>query len=85
MVPRFSDSALRDLEEIDDYSVRQWGERRAEQYLAELSACCERLAANPLLGRQNEDILPGLRRITRKTCGLLYGSRRRDLRVANLA
>jgi toxin ParE1/3/4 len=59
----FSAAALVDLEEIDDYTFREWGEEQAVRYLAQLSACCDRVSENPLLGRQCGEILPGLRRI----------------------
>jgi|GEM_PF-338913 len=48
-----------DLEVIWDYTVEQWGVEQAERYLNILFTCFEDLAANPLLGRQRDDVKPG--------------------------
>jgi len=59
----FSKAAFSDLKDIDDYSMKEWGEAQAEQYLTELEACILRLVKNPMLGRPCAEIRPGLRRI----------------------
>lgn len=69
---QFSVSAIRDLEEIDDYTVDRWGEEQAERYLQQLRACCDRLAIHPLLGRQCSEISPGLRRFEQEKHVIFY-------------
>jgi toxin ParE1/3/4 len=60
---RVSRLAEADLDEIGAYTLRTWGEAQADRYLAQLEACCERLANNPALGRACDEIRPGLRRM----------------------
>ena len=60
---RFSNRVLRDLADIDAYTLNEWSEAQAEHYLRQLESCCARLAQNPLLGRACAQIRPGLRRI----------------------
>jgi toxin ParE1/3/4 len=60
---RYSAGAGRDLTRIAEYTVNQWGEAQAILYLDALEACCQQLAASPLLGRTCDDIRPGLRRM----------------------
>ena len=62
-------AATKDLADIDQYSVREWGEAQADRYLNQLEACFFRLAKNPLLGRECSTIRPGLRRIEHGTYG----------------
>lgn len=47
--------ALRDLDEIDRFSRERWGERIAEQYLADLEAGLARLAEDLSLFRPHPD------------------------------
>lgn len=53
-----SREAGRDLEEIEDYSARRWGDAQAETYLRELFEAFERLSRNPDLGRARPDVPP---------------------------
>jgi toxin ParE1/3/4 len=71
----FSASAVRDMEEIDDYTVDRWGEAQAARYLDQLQSCCDQVARNPLLGRQCGEILPGLRRIEQGKHVIFYSQR----------
>jgi len=52
--PTFSihEKADRDLEDIFDYSVEQFGFARAEQYIYSIEKVFKDLAANPKLGRR---------------------------------
>jgi toxin ParE1/3/4 len=43
--------ALFDIEDIDRYSIAKWGQRVADQYLADLFAGAERLGESPSLLR----------------------------------
>lgn len=53
--------ALKDLDQIADYSLIQWGERQTEKYLGEMAKCFERLGRNPDAGRTRDDIGDGYR------------------------
>jgi toxin ParE1/3/4 len=60
---RISRLAEADLCNIGAYTLRTWGEAQADRYLAQIEACCQRLADNPALGRVCDEIRPGLRRM----------------------
>ena len=59
---RLTPKARRDLDEIWAYSVEQWGEARAEQYIRRLQAVIERVGERPDSARLCDDIRPGYRR-----------------------
>ena len=60
---RFTHRAESDLAEIAEYTAQNWGLAQANLYVDELESCCRALAENPALGRQCNDIRPGLRRM----------------------
>jgi len=60
---RFSYRAEADLFNIGLYTLRTWGEIQTGRYIRQLEVCCQLLADNPALGRQCDEIRPGLRRI----------------------
>jgi toxin ParE1/3/4 len=53
--------ALRDLADIEVYSVEQWGKRTASRYLSDLEAGLKRIRENPELLRSEEGFHPALR------------------------
>ena len=57
-----SPAARADVEEIWDYTVRNWGEAQAERYTRDLRDACEALGNGTLSGRSAEDIRAGYRR-----------------------
>jgi toxin ParE1/3/4 len=59
---RLARPALEDLRSIRRYTRRRWGDDQARRYLTELDECFHMLAENPKLGRQCDDIRPGLLR-----------------------
>lgn len=59
----FSNAAKVDLDEIWDYSRRNWGAVRAAGYLDRLADAAEALARGELTGTRADDIRPGLRRL----------------------
>lgn len=61
---RISAQAQRDLEQIWAYSVENWGEDQAVQYVAQVRAALELLRTNPGLARPAEDVRSGLRKFT---------------------
>ena len=57
---QFTENAERDLENIIDYTVHQWGEEQAHTYLDGLENHGQLLADNPDLGVKRENIAEGL-------------------------
>lgn len=51
--------ARRDLDSIAAYSIREWGREQAARYVRDLRAAIEMVAANPLRGRNREELRPG--------------------------
>jgi len=58
---RLTDRAVRDLQQIEAYSIEQWGRKAAAKYIAALEAGLERLQQMPSLLRQEPDLHPSLR------------------------
>ena len=48
--------ALRDIEEIEAFSIEQWGKRTANEYLNSIELALDRLRKNPDLLKSKEDI-----------------------------
>lgn len=57
----FSPRALRDLDEIWDYSAQHWNEDRADLYVRAIVHACESAALNPNVARNRNDIRPNYR------------------------
>ena len=55
-----TERALRDILEIEAYSVEQFGRRAASRYLADLEAALGRIAEHPDLLRQESQFHPAL-------------------------
>lgn len=58
---RLRPKARADIEEIWNYTVNNWGERQARNYVSGLRDACIEIAENPLLGKAREDVLSGVR------------------------
>ena len=58
---RLTPRALKDLDQIADYTLSQWGERQARIYLNALSKRFEWLGKNPNAGRIRDEIGQGYR------------------------
>lgn len=59
---RFSPAAQRDLDEIFDYTVHEWGVERAARHTMEIERARARLAQAPGLAQESDYIRPGYRR-----------------------
>jgi len=55
---QLTDEAARDVEEILEYSVINFGAEQAQHYFEALKECIELLAENPRIGHSAEEILP---------------------------
>lgn len=69
---RYSTVAEQDLQNIIDYTVAQWGEAQADNYLSNLIASCELVEKMPKLGRSCKAIHPAAYRIERGQHVILY-------------
>lgn len=59
---RLTPAALRDLENIWQYTSHRWGDARAALYIDKLNACFDMLAESPKVAPSCEHIRPGYRR-----------------------
>ncbi len=57
---QFTEKSERDLEDIIDYTVQQWGVSQADTYLDSLETRAQLLAENPDLGVKREALFEGL-------------------------
>lgn len=55
---RFTPAAIRDLEEIWDYTAANWDEVQAERYIEALEAACRRLSGGTANGRSASTRIP---------------------------
>lgn len=74
MTAKFSltESAVQDIEEIADYLAQQSNFDRAEQFVQKFNEQFSRIAQFPGLGRQRNEISPGIRSLPIDTYLLLY-------------
>lgn len=59
---RLAPAAQRDLSSIWDFTDERWDAQQAENYVREIQAAIERIAADPLRGRAVDGIREGYRR-----------------------
>ncbi|MBD2075539.1 type II toxin-antitoxin system RelE/ParE family toxin [Phormidium sp. FACHB-592] len=66
MTPQFrlTQPAIQDIEEIADYIANQSGLEQGDRFLAKLNAKFSKITQFPNLGRQRDEILPGLRSLS---------------------
>jgi toxin ParE1/3/4 len=69
---RLTEPAIKDIEEIADYIAQQSGLRESELFLSKLDAKFVKIAQFPNLGRQRDEILPGIRSLTVDSYLILY-------------
>lgn len=64
-MPSFSltKKAVADLLEIGRYTEQHWGKEQRNKYLAQLDACFQQVAADPLKGKDCDDIRKGYRKM----------------------
>jgi toxin ParE1/3/4 len=58
---RLTEPAIQDIEQIADYIARQSEYAQAERFLAKLDAKFAKITQFPMIGRQRNEVLPGLR------------------------
>jgi toxin ParE1/3/4 len=79
---RFSRRAESDLLSIGKYTLETWGSVQAARYIGELENCCQGLAINPSLGRQCDEVRPGLRRLEHGKHVIFYREVREGILVS---
>ena len=67
-----SDAAAKDIEQILDRSVIDFGSHQTELYTHSLKHCLELLGENPKLGSSADDIRSGYRRFTHESHVVFY-------------
>ena len=74
MTPQFrlTEPAIQDIEQIVDYIARQSGLDIADRFLSKLDKRFANIAKFPNLGRQRDEILPGLRSLSIDNYLILY-------------
>lgn len=68
----FTDKAEVDLENIVDYTNKNWGELQANKYIDELEEISQTLAENPEIGAKRDLIYEGLRSFPYKSHIIYY-------------
>lgn len=69
---RLTEPAIRDIEQIADYIARQSGLDQGDLFLSKLDGKFVKIAQFPNLGRQRDEILPGLRSLPMDNYLILY-------------
>jgi toxin ParE1/3/4 len=78
---RLTEPAIQDIEQIADYIARQSGLDQADRFLNKLDAKFGKIAQFPNLGRQRDEILPGLRSLPMDNYLILYMAIRQDVEI----
>jgi toxin ParE1/3/4 len=66
-VVRYTAAAEEDLHDIAAFTVERWGARQADRYIAGLEEFCDLISGYRDLGRECDEIAPGLRRMEHKS------------------
>lgn len=67
MTYKLSEAAAKDIEDILEQSLLEFGPLQTERYYKALKRCLELLSENPGLGITADDIRPGYRRFAHKS------------------
>lgn len=78
---RLTKPAIQDIEQITDYIANQSGFDQADRFLNKLDAKFAKIAQFPNLGRQRDEILPGLRSIPIDKYLILYMVIEQDVEI----
>ncbi|MDD4190230.1 MAG: type II toxin-antitoxin system RelE/ParE family toxin [Mangrovibacterium sp.] len=81
---RLSQKADRDLEEIFDYTVREFGVDQAIAYVNGFEDVFAGLAANPELGRKRNEIRNGLRSFVKGSHTVFYRIVKNHIRIVRI-
>jgi toxin ParE1/3/4 len=76
-----TEPAIQDIEQIADYIASQSGLDQADRFLNKLDAKFVKIAQFPNLGRQRDEILPGLRSLPMDNYLILYMVMGQDVEI----
>ena len=79
-----SEAAAKDIEDILDHSIVEFGVLQTETYYAALTRCLELLGDNPGMGSNADDIRPGYRRFPHESHVIFYMSRAHDILIVRI-
>jgi toxin ParE1/3/4 len=80
----FTAQAVKDLREIGRYTKKTWGIEQARHYRQELELAIQKLSLNPHMGRERNEIAPGVRSFRVAPHIAFYAPRRDGLTVLRL-
>ncbi len=81
---RLSHEADRDLEDIFDYIVREFGADQAITYVSGFEEIFMSLAANPALGRKRDEIRNDLRSFVKGSHTIFYRILKKHIRIVRI-
>lgn len=72
MTIKLSHLALKDLDEIKEYTIEQWGQEQWLKYYLGLVDCLEKITNAPDIGRPRDLFYPGMRSMNYKEHIIFY-------------
>lgn len=72
MAIKLSQLALKDLDEIREYTIEQWGQEQWLKYYRGLADCFEKITNNPEIGKPKDLFYPGMRSLNYKEHIIFY-------------
>lgn len=78
---RLTQPAIQDIEQIADYIAVESGLSKSEAFLSKLDAKFAKIAQFPSIGRQRDEILPGIRSLSIDNYLILYMSIGQDVEI----
>lgn len=81
---QLSTAADYDLEEIFDYTLEEFGLDQAIKYVSEFEPAFEQLVKNPEMGRNRNEIMPGLRSYPKASHVVFYRTLHDHLRIVRI-
>ena len=79
-----SQAAEEDLEQVFDYTEKEFGLEQTVQYLSGIEQMCSQLLTNPMLGRERREIRDGLRSIPCQSHVIFYRILANQIRVVRV-
>lgn len=81
---RLSRRAEDDVDGILEYSLLQWGEAKADEYVAGLHALFEEIALYPQRGLESLRLQPGLRRWLYQSHAVFYRKKKDEILIVRV-
>lgn len=81
---RLSRKAASDIENILDFSVREFGLEKAESYYQSLTQCLRLLSDNPEMGKIEDELRAGYRSFIHESHVIYYMARENDILIVRI-